>query len=114
MEECDQMMGTALSAYEGAGIPVQPEKVEAGTPLHQAAAEYGAPFDDLVIGMFRSADASGKMDEVLAGQQAGFAELRSELAQLRGAAHVPLRAAEELTWARVEAGRRRRSASRLI
>ena len=41
------------------------EQVEAGKPLHQAAAEYGPPFDDLVLGMFRSADASGKMDEVL-------------------------------------------------
>ncbi|MBC24370.1 MAG: hypothetical protein CMJ32_10710 [Phycisphaerae bacterium] len=41
------------------------EKVEAGMPLHQACAEYGAPFDDMIIGMMRAADASGQMSEVL-------------------------------------------------
>jgi type II secretory pathway component PulF len=41
------------------------ERVEAGAPLHQAAAEYGPPFDDLIVGMLRAADASGRTSEVL-------------------------------------------------
>ena len=41
------------------------EKVEAGLPLHQAMHDYGAPFDDMVVGMVRAADASGRMAEVL-------------------------------------------------
>lgn len=41
------------------------ERVEAGDPLHRAAADWGAPFDDLVVGMLRAADASGRMDEIL-------------------------------------------------
>ena len=40
-------------------------RVEAGAALHIAAREYGPPFDDLVIGMLRAADASGKTTEVL-------------------------------------------------
>ena len=64
-----QALKTVRQQAKGPAMPVMLdfliERVEAGTPLHQAAAEYGGPFDDLVIGMFRSADASGKMDEVL-------------------------------------------------
>ena len=41
------------------------ERVEAGRPMADACKEYGAPFDDMMIGMFRAADASGKMHEVL-------------------------------------------------
>jgi type II secretory pathway component PulF len=41
------------------------EKVEAGQPLHEAMRTYGAPFDDMTIGMARAADASGRMPEVL-------------------------------------------------
>jgi type II secretory pathway component PulF len=41
------------------------ERVEAGAPLHQAAGEYGPPFDDLIVGMLRAADASGKTTDVL-------------------------------------------------
>jgi len=41
------------------------ERVEAGRTLADACREYGAPFDDMIIGMFRAADASGKMHEVL-------------------------------------------------
>ncbi len=41
------------------------EKVEAGQTLHQAAREYGPPFDDMAVGMFRAADATGRMAEVL-------------------------------------------------
>ncbi|MCA9291253.1 MAG: type II secretion system F family protein [Phycisphaerales bacterium] len=41
------------------------ERVEAGSPLYRAAREYGEPFDDLVVGMLRAADASGRMAEIL-------------------------------------------------
>jgi type II secretory pathway component PulF len=41
------------------------ERVESGRPLHEACREYGLPFDDMVVGMIRAADASGKMHEVL-------------------------------------------------
>jgi len=40
-------------------------RVEAGVTLHQAAKEYGPPFDDMTVGMFRAADASGRNAEVL-------------------------------------------------
>ncbi len=40
-------------------------RIEAGTTLHQAAREYGPPFDPLIVGMLRAADASGKMAEVM-------------------------------------------------
>lgn len=40
-------------------------RVETGASLHQAAREYGPPFDDLVVGMLRAADASGKTTDVL-------------------------------------------------
>ena len=64
-----QALRTVREQARGPALPIildfLIERVEAGTPLHQAAAEYGAPFDDLVIGMFRAADASGEMDQVL-------------------------------------------------
>jgi len=41
------------------------ERVEAGDPLHAAAREYGPPFDDMVLGMLRAADASGDMSEIM-------------------------------------------------
>lgn len=41
------------------------ERVEAGVTFHQAAKEYGAPFDDMTIGMLRAADASGRTAEIL-------------------------------------------------
>ncbi len=40
-------------------------RVESGAALHVAAREYGPPFDDLVTGMLRAADASGKTTDVL-------------------------------------------------
>jgi type II secretory pathway component PulF len=40
-------------------------RVEAGAAMHIAAREYGPPFDDLVVGMLRAADASGKTTDVL-------------------------------------------------
>lgn len=41
------------------------ERIEAGTPLHQAAREYGPPFDDMIVGMRRAADASGEMSGIM-------------------------------------------------
>jgi type II secretory pathway component PulF len=41
------------------------ERLESGRPLHEACQEYGAPFDDMITGMIRAADASGRMHEVL-------------------------------------------------
>ncbi len=41
------------------------ERVEAGAALHVAAQEYGPPFNDLIVGMLRAADASGKTTDVL-------------------------------------------------
>ena len=41
------------------------ERVEAGEPLHKAAVSYGPPFDDLITGMLRAADASGESSIVL-------------------------------------------------
>ena len=39
--------------------------VEAGEPLYKAAAEWGSPFDDLIVGMLRASDASGQMSTIL-------------------------------------------------
>ena len=39
--------------------------VESGDPLYKAAAEWGDPFDDLIIGMLRASDASGNMSIIL-------------------------------------------------
>lgn len=41
------------------------QSVEAGDPLYKSAAEWGDPFDDLIVGMLRAADASGKMSTIL-------------------------------------------------
>jgi type II secretory pathway component PulF len=64
-----QALKTVRRQAHGKALPVildyVIEQVEAGKPLHQAAKEYGPPFDDLVVGMFRAADASGRMHEVL-------------------------------------------------
>jgi len=66
------------------------EKVEAGRPLHEAMADYGPPFDDMVIGMTRAADASGRMPEVL-HQLADLLERSIELRrELIGATIYPM------------------------
>ena len=66
------------------------ERVEAGVPLHQAGREYGPPFDDMVIGMLRAADASGRMAEVL-HQLADLLERQVELRnEIIGATIYPL------------------------
>lgn len=64
-----QSLRTVRRQAKGRGLPqildFLIEKVEAGVTLHQAARDYGPPFDDMVIGMFRAADASGRNAEVL-------------------------------------------------
>ncbi len=39
--------------------------VESGDPLYKAAADWGDPFDDLIVGMLRASDASGQMSTIL-------------------------------------------------
>ena len=41
------------------------QSVESGDPLYKSAAEWGDPFDDLIVGMLRAADASGQMSTIL-------------------------------------------------
>jgi type II secretory pathway component PulF len=41
------------------------ERVEAGRPLHEALEEYGPPFDEMIVGMVRASDASGRTAEVM-------------------------------------------------
>ena len=66
------------------------ERVEAGDPLHVAARDYGMPFDDMIVGMLRAADASGKMSEVL-HQLADLLERSVELRrEVMGATFYPL------------------------
>ena len=66
------------------------ERVEAGRPLHEACREYGPPFDDMIVGMIRAADASGRMHEVL-HQLADLLERSIELRrELVGATIYPL------------------------
>jgi general secretion pathway protein F len=66
------------------------ERVEAGRPLHEACREYGPPFDDMIIGMLRAADASGRMHEVL-HQLADLLERGIELRrELIGATIYPM------------------------
>ncbi|MSR44395.1 MAG: type II secretion system F family protein [Phycisphaerales bacterium] len=64
-----QSLRTVRRQATGRALPVildfLIERVEAGVPLHQAAKEYGPPFDDMTVGMFRAADASGRNAEVL-------------------------------------------------
>jgi len=64
-----QSLRTVRRQASGRAMPVildhLIERVEAGEALHQAAREYGPPFDDMTVGMLRAADASGRMSEVL-------------------------------------------------
>ena len=64
-----QSLKTIRKQASGKGVPQvldhMIERVEAGEPLYKAAIEYGAPFDDLVIGMLRAAEASGRTPEIL-------------------------------------------------
>lgn len=64
-----QSLRTVRRQAAGRGMPVildhLIDRVEAGDPLHLAARDYGPPFDDMILGMLRAADASGRMSEVL-------------------------------------------------
>jgi len=65
------------------------ERVEAGDPLYLAAKEYGRPFDDMIVGMLRAADASGEMSQVL-HQLADLLERSGELRrEVLGATFYP-------------------------
>lgn len=66
------------------------ERVEAGDPLYKAASDYGPPFDDMVLGMLRAADAAGEMSQVL-HQLADLLERSVELRrEVMGATFYPL------------------------
>ena len=66
------------------------ERVEAGVTLHQAAKEYGSPFDDMTTGMLRAADASGRNAEIM-HQLADLLERSVELRrEIVGAVIYPL------------------------
>ena len=64
-----QSLKTIRKQASGKGAPMvldhMIERVEAGEPLYKAAIDYGPPFDDLVIGMLRAAEASGRTPEIL-------------------------------------------------
>ena len=64
-----QSLKTVRRQASGRAMPVildhLIERVEAGDPLHTAARDYGPPFDDMIVGMLRAADASGEMSGIL-------------------------------------------------
>ena len=89
-----QALKTVRKQASGKAMPVildhLIERVEAGEPLHSAARDYGPPFDDMIIGMLRAADASGKMSEVL-HQLADLLERSVELRrEVLGATFYPM------------------------
>lgn len=89
-----QALRTIRRQASGKGAPVildhLIDRVEAGEPLYKAAQEFGRPFDDLVIGMLRASDASGRTHEVL-HQLADLLERSVELRrELMSAAFYPL------------------------
>ncbi len=66
------------------------DRVEAGESLHKAGLSYGPPFDDLILGMLRAADASGESSVVL-HQLADLLERGIELRrEVIGAVFYPL------------------------
>jgi len=64
-----QALKTTRRQAAGKALPVildhLIEGVEAGQPLFQAAKDYGPPFDEMTVGMFRAADATGRMSEIM-------------------------------------------------
>ncbi|MHC5113453.1 MAG: type II secretion system F family protein [Planctomycetota bacterium] len=89
-----QSLKTVRRQAQGKALPVildhLIERVEAGDPLYTAARDYGAPFDDMVIGMLRAADASGEMSTVL-HQLADLLERAVELRrEVLGATFYPM------------------------
>ncbi len=55
----------ATSTRQAAVLDHLIDRIEAGRSLAQAAAEWGRPFDDMVVGMIRAGEASGKLDVVM-------------------------------------------------
>jgi type II secretory pathway component PulF len=89
-----QALKTVRKQAHGRAMPVMLdhliERVEAGDTLHGAARDYGPPFDDMIVGMLRAADASGKISEVL-HQLADLLEKSLELRrEVMGATLYPL------------------------
>ena len=89
-----QAMRTIREQATGKAMPVildfLIERVESGGQLHQAAAEYGAPFDDMIVGMLRAADASGRASEIM-HQLADLLDRSLELRrELLGATFYPM------------------------
>jgi general secretion pathway protein F len=89
-----QSLRTVRRQASGRGMPVildhLIERVEAGDPLYKAARDYGPPFDDMVLGMLRAADASGEMSQVL-HQLSDLLERAVELRrEVMGATFYPL------------------------
>jgi len=64
-----QALKTTRRQAAGKALPVILDHlidgVEAGQPLFQAAKDYGPPFDEMTVGMFRAADATGRMSEIM-------------------------------------------------
>lgn len=77
-----QALRTVRRQARGKAMPVildhLIERVEAGDALHHAAADYGPPFNRMIVGMLRAADASGEMSKVL-HQLADLLERQLEL-----------------------------------
>lgn len=89
-----QSLRTVRRQAHGKALPVILDHlidgVERGDPLYQAAKEYGPPFDDMVVGMLRAADASGEMSAVL-HQLADLLERSVELRrEVLGATFYPM------------------------
>ena len=89
-----QAMRTIREQATGKGMPFildfLIERVEAGEQLHQAAQKYGPPFDQMIVGMLRAADASGRASEIM-HQLADLLDRSLELRrELLGATFYPL------------------------
>lgn len=89
-----QSLRTVRRQAHGRAMPVildhLIDRVEAGDPLYAAARDYGRPFDEMVVGMLRAADASGEMSEVM-HQLADLLERSVELRrEVTGATFYPM------------------------
>lgn len=55
----------ASSPRQRAVIEHLMSRIEAGRSLAQAALEWGAPFDDMIVGMLRAGEASGRLEVIM-------------------------------------------------
>ena len=55
----------ASSERQRAVIEHLMSRIEAGRSLAQAALEWGAPFDDMIVGMLRAGEASGRLEVIM-------------------------------------------------